>query len=797
MRITIDNLDGLGARDYTGATAPEGPITLQRTLNEPTRCTAEVIVGVEGLALPARLGRAVVSADDGTVLFTGYLATEPVRVYAGDASEGPVYRARISAVSDEWLLDRMGSGAAQMMGSSLALDGNALLARLTARVQAGQTAALSTDASSNARGSGVFSARASVPWSTNAAEAASASYAGYRALNGQVMLQPAGGVTHSFSDADGTLSVSELQVAAVRELANDVTVSGEEEPAAYVTECFAGDGTTTVFKLSEAAYRDSDRTLIWDGFDEQQINPAQWQLLDPGGYLELGGGGLLMNGGTGGDGQTMLQALDAIELGGSAVIELGGVTLGPGCDGLLGGLYSGPIEVANCIAGFRVRQSASGTGGVTTLIPLLDGVEVGASFTPVAGHRYTLRLRTHCVEQHRVPQRYYCMADGQVQGFGSAGGGAEAVDVVMELVDEEVSSNTPATVLYDSATVSGPITAAPGTCAFAAVNAIEMYGTVRSVRVTRPGSIWVVSTLPGPSKQTRLVGAAGEGVDCIVSYGSSAGTPGSVTFLAGRVPVAGETVTVQYRNARRSVARLADAASIAAEAQAGAGGVGGTSRWVGKVLAPAARSSADCEAAAQAVLAFSSSRTAALAGTYSLMNPEQDIWPGDVLAITSQGVTSSLLVRSVEVQDGHAAAEVRSYKVKFANDWATEWADGLGLKLSESVAADAVLPAQAQTAPAQVIANLEGLSVAAVSGSAVQVDAGCDPPAGGGFEVRRRDWSFGPSDTPDLVLRSPVRGFSIPRAAQVEQFYVRMYDASSPALYSRFSSAVFVNMPLG
>ena len=36
----------------------------------------------------------------------------------------------------------------------------------------------------------------------------------YRALNGQVMLQPAGSVTHSFSDADGTLSVAELQVGA-------------------------------------------------------------------------------------------------------------------------------------------------------------------------------------------------------------------------------------------------------------------------------------------------------------------------------------------------------------------------------------------------------------------------------------------------------------------------------------------------------------------------------------------------------------------------------------------------------
>jgi hypothetical protein len=77
------------------------------------------------------------------------------------------------------------------------------------------------------------------------------------------------------------------------------------------------------------------------------------------------------------------------------------------------------------------------------------------------------------------------------------------------------------------------------------------------------------------------------------------------------------------------------------------------------------------------------------------------------------------------------------------------------------------------------------------------VDAGTAPPAGGGFEVRRRDWEFGASvDAADLVLRSPVRSFTIPRAAQVERFYIRMYDASSPPVYSRFSSAVFVNAPV-
>jgi hypothetical protein len=48
----------------------------------------------------------------------------------------------------------------------------------------------------------------------------------------------------------------------------------------------------------------------------------------------------------------------------------------------------------------------------------------------------------------------------------------------------------------------------------------------------------------------------------------------------------------------------------------------------------------------------------------------------------------------------------------------------------------------------------------------------------------------------DLVLRSPVRSFSIPREGQVEHYYVRMYDGSTPPMYSRFSSAVFTDLPV-
>ena len=372
------------------------------------------------------------------------------------------------------------------------------------------------------------------------------------------------------------------------------------------------------------------------------------------------------------------------------------------------------------------------------------------------------------------------------------------MQLVFELVDEGNSSNTPATVLYDTAAASGTVGASPAACTFVAVNSTSLYGSVGSVEVTRPGSLWVVSTLADGTQQTRLVGSVGQGVDCRATFGSEAGIPGKITFYAGRVPGAGERVCVSYRTERRAVARLADAGSVAAETAAGAGVViPGVRRWRGRVTAPVARSSADCEAAAEAVLTMATARSASLSGSYATVNPAQDIWPGDVLAVTSAGVTHSLLVRSVVVKDSHAVPEITEYKLSFANDWATEWADGLGLKLSESVATDAVLPPTASSGPAEVLANLQSLALVNLTNSSIQVDTGQQPPTGGGFEVRRRDWMFGLGvDAPDLVLRSPVRSFSIPRAAQVEQYYVRMYDGSTPAVYSRLSSALLVNWPV-
>jgi hypothetical protein len=770
VKMTIDNLDGAGAVDYSAALCTDGPLKIERALNAPSICSGMLDVSDASLAVPARRGRVVVTTASGAVLFTGYVATEPEAVYAGTGLKGPVYRYAVNAVSDEWLLDKQ---AVPLSGAGLAQSAGHLLTTLTNRVDGGL---FTTTGVMNGLAVGVFQPSQTESWSGNAAVVANTTYAAYRVLDGAVSLQPAGTVTHALSDGDGTLQVATLKTTQVKELANDVTVSGEEEPSAYVTETFAGDGTTTVFQLSQDPYK-AKRTansslLLTDSFNEAVLDTQIWQVADPGSHLGLGSAGLTMTGGNGLDGQTTLTAIDPVELGGTLVIEAGSLQLGGASDGIVCGLYAGTTQSANCFVGYNVRQS----GGNTVATPFVNGAEVGTVFTLVQGHIYTLRIRLHCVEVQRVLQSYYAMVDGVVQAFG--GGLVTApMNVVFELQDLGVASNTPATVLYD-----GAVARSPSSCSFVAVNSVQLIGSMGYCRVTQTGSAWVVSTLPSGVKMTRLIGVAGEGVDCKTS------ATGKVTFFAGRVPVPGEFVTVTYRLQQRAVARLANAASVAAEA---AGGMPGTAQWLGKVLKPEARSSEDCESAALAVLSFATSRAAAAAGMYVAANPA-DVWPGDVLAIASGGQTMSVVVRRVEIVNGMARPEVLTYRMAFANDWA----EGLGLTLSETIAANALLPQTALSAPGNVLANLQQLQVVSATGAALQVDAGTAPPVGGGFEVRRRDGDFGPGVDQDLVLRSPVRSFSIPREGQIEHYYTRMYDGSIPPLYSRFSSAVFTDLPV-
>ncbi len=774
MRLTIDNLDGLGAVDYSAAICSDGRLKIERTLNAPSRCTWQMVLTGTNLSLPQRRGRVIATTDAGLPLFTGYIATAPETVVVGEFLGSVVGRVAVSALSDDWLLDRQKLAGAI---DGLSQPAANVLETLTSRTGAG---AVTTNVIAGSRAVGVFTPNPTENWSKNAARVAAAGYATYRVLDRALSLLSAGATIHSFSDQDGSLSPGMMQTAQGMELANDITLTGEMEPTTYVTELFLGDGSTSIFKLATAPFRPSRRsgggTLLNDSFGEATVDADVWNVDDPGTVLSLGTNGLTLHGGNGQDGGTTLTAVAPFEVAGTLLFEFGSVQLGGASNGVLGGLYPGSISRGTCFAGFNIRQANS----TTVVTPMINGAETGTLLTLLNGHTYTLRMRLHCREAQRVNQIYYAMVEGAVQSFGG-GVVAAPVELVFESQDLGAASNTPATVLYDG---SVAFASAPAVCSFALINSEQMFGSVNSCRVTRRGPLWVTSTPPSTPQRTRLVGVAGEGVDCSLS------TSGTLTFFAGRIPVAGETIAVTYRLSDRSVARVADPQNIAAETAAG---FPGTAQWLGKVSHPVTRSSLDCQSAATALLSLSTSADAALRGRYLTQNPGDDVWPGDVLRFEQSGAVTDVLVRKVTLTDAGSVPEVLTYSLDFANDWA----EALGVETTAGVATDAVLPASATpVSGGSTVANLSQLQVLSANGSAIQIDAGTNPLTGGGFEVRRRDGGFAANSDQDLVLRSPVRAFTLPRTEQTEHFYIRAYDGSVPPSYSAVSSAIFTDFPV-
>ena len=254
------------------------------------------------------------------------------------------------------------------------------------------------------------------------------------------------------------------------------------------------------------------------------------------------------------------------------------------------------------------------------------------------------------------------------------------------------------TVLY-----SGSFTTSPAPwCLYAPLSAGYLQCSIGSITVEQLGPIWVTSTPP-----ERRIPRAPAGNRRTGSGLHDVARTGKLQFYPASTPQAGDLIAVSYRTRHRSVARLANAASIATESNGGK--LPGTACWTGSVTSPVPRSSADCENAATALLAVSTSRAAAWTGTYTEWNADQqgDVWPGDALAIASAsaGLTPTLSFAKSQIDLASAAPSLAKYTLSFANDWADE----LAIRTSAAVPADAWLPQQPETTTP--LANLNALTV--------------------------------------------------------------------------------------
>lgn len=770
MKITIQS------QDYTAALDAARPLTIERKLNQPSICQLWLSLPSNGsLATPSRYQYLTVTGDDGTLYFTGYIAVAPLPEYAGLALEGPRYRIAIQAISDELLLDQL------LMPPSTGATGETVGALMTALVTQTGSAALSTQGLTLNTPVSNFVPDPGASWSESAGQVATQARAAYRAVNGALAVASVPGAVHTLNETDGSLNLAGLAFTAStkRALANDVTVCGESEPVAYVTEYFLGDGTTTNFYLAQDPYfpAASKSTIIRELFNEPQINPQLWSNSSASGYLSLGAGGLAMNGGNGIDGETLLTWLNPVEMGGTLLLEAVGVTLSPGSTGILAGFFSGLETQSSCTAGFQVTAQ-TGTGAVSVQ-PIISGSPSGASYAINSANQYTLRVRVHSPENERTLAIYRSFGDS---GAITCGGESILSPGNLQLEIQEFVNGvggTPVT-LYD-----GAIASLPGACTVVAASSLNLIGTMRAINLTNFGSGWVVSTPSSGGPYTRRVGITAEAAECHLER------TGVLMFYTGFAPAAGEQVAVSYRTIGRAVGRAVNTASQAALAQAGSPAV---AAWIGSVTNPPARSSADCLNAALAIEQAATSVSALWSGTYkgSRTSFASDVWPGDALLLNapSTNLDAQVVVRTVKVSYSASYPDLVEYDITFANDWA----DDLAIKTSATVPADTWLPAP--IAPT-VLANLTSLTVTTLNGTTVAINTGVTPPTGGGFEIRLRDFAFMPGEDPTLVARATLPNITFSRLTANDRFYIRMYDGSTPPNYSEWSTALFIKLPLG
>jgi hypothetical protein len=438
------------------------------------------------------------------------------------------------------------------------------------------------------------------------------------------------------------------------------------------------------------------------------------------------------------------------------------------------------------LAGFQITPSGAGS----TIQALISGSGTGPIVATTAGHQYFFTTYLYSMEVYRAGETYHSSSHPAGSGWGGAAVTAD-VRFVLEVQDIDPSNPAtlmaPATVLYD-----GVISGAPGFCSYALVNATNMQCSIAYTYVAHIPLPEVRTALPDANYVTQLVGAAADGGQCTLS------SSGTLNFYVQFLPVLNQLIVASYRGSGRAVAQVENEASVATLQKGADDGTRGSVR-VAKT--PSARTDVDCENAALAIL--DDATGTAWSGTYEtwsdfLPGGAEDIFPGDAVMVNvpSRGASFTAIVREVEIEIADPADDRSFYTIGFANDLASPL--GIEYAASATVIALQDMPPLLQTTQvgAYYQVNLTEAQITTVTSTTVEVDAGLAPASGTGIEVRLNDYGWGQANDQNLLGRFNTQTFSLARLARTQNYFLRLYDSSSPPKYSRYSAALHVDYPL-
>ena len=551
------------------------------------------------------------------------------------------------------------------------------------------------------------------------------------------------------------------------------------------------DGLSLKFYLSQKPFAQPKQAVIDENYSGSVLDATTWVASDPSSAVAVVAESLQIAGGTGVDGQTTVSFIEQVELGGAMEFQHGDVSFTAPSDGVLGGFYAGGISAAGCLAGFQISPSGSGS----TIQALINGLLTGPVMATTPGHRYFFTTHLYAMEVYRVGATYHSSSHPGGSGWGGVGVPAD-VRFVLEVQDIDPSNPAtliaPATVLFDDV-----ITNAPNFCSYVLVNAANMqcsisYTYVSHISLAEVRTAVQLSPTQYAPYVTELVGALSTGAACEITSSSS------LDFYPQYVPALNQLIVASYRGSGRAVAQVQNATSVAL-LQGGADD--GTRGAVREVKIPPARTDVDCENAALAAL--DDSVGTSWLGTYEtwsdfLPGSAADIFPGDAIALNvpSRGAMITVIVREVEIQVADPADDRGFYTIGFANDLADPLAIEYGTGATTIALQDTPLVLETTQVGAYYQSNLTDAEVTAVTSTTVQVDAGMTPGSGCGIEVRLHDFGWGQANDRNLVGRFSTQAFSLPRFAKTQNYFLRLYDGSTPPRYSRYSAALHVDYPL-
>ncbi len=773
MKLTIDNLDGLGPRDYTSSIDVANPPHILRRLNKPSELRVSLVGDTPDFIVPANGARLMLGRANGSDVFTGYIAAVPEFEYLGWGERGPIYRYRLIAISDEIILDRKPIPARPAFVARTAGDA---LRTLTNDLSPGLLDMSGVDDIETV--TRYQCAQAHI-WSEHAAALALRARAAYHVLDGKLAFHPIGSAVHVLQDTQPSFSRAALRLQEAAPTLNDVIVIGAIEPQAHVTDYFLGDNFTAKFYLSQSPFHALSQTLVDEEYKGSTLDPNRWRAMDPSGAITVAGGKLQVAGG-GADGSHTVRFVEQLELGAAYTLQHGDVSFTGASDGMLGGLYNGTVSIPNCLAGFRVTRS----GTNSSIQALVSGQATGTSLLTQPSHRYLFTTRVYATEAYRRREEFH----SSLHPAASARGGEDIpsdVRIILEVHDLDPANpgsyDAASMVLFD-----GVISNAPGFCDYVLVTALDFHGSIAFTRILRAVSAEVRTCPEGQSFRTRLVGSVSDGSECRIS------SEPALQFFPMYIPALREQVVVRYRSAGRAISRITDPNSAASIAR---GADSGVRSGIRHLSAPLPWTAADCDNAALALLDDCS--RPGWRGEYETWSdflPALDVFPGDVLRLNSpSGTTLDAIVRTVEIDVASLRDEHCRYKLHFADDAA----EPLGFEFASDTTS-ILTNLQTRTIDTLATSFLPDLSAAQVTqifSTSVAIDAGTTLLPGNEIEVRSTDYGWGLENDRNLLGRFTSRTFTLPRLGRAPTYYLRQHDNASPPRYSRYSAALHIDYP--